>query len=45
MIKALQQEWYLKRWKYTKQKVSVDQFADQVLEIVESFCCEKHRRG
>jgi len=40
MIKALQQEWYLKRWKYTKQKISVDQFADQVLDMVEGFCCE-----
>ncbi len=41
MIKALQQEWYLKRWKYTKQKISVDRFADHVLEIVEGFCCVK----
>ncbi|WDP89991.1 MAG: TetR/AcrR family transcriptional regulator [Desulfobacter sp.] len=39
MIKALQQEWYLKRWKYTKQKITVDQFAGHVLEMVESFCC------
>ncbi len=38
MIKALQQEWYLKRWKYTKQKITVDQFADHVLEMVEGFC-------
>ena len=38
MIKAMQQEWYLKRWKYTKQKINVDQFADHVLEMVEGFC-------
>ena len=38
MIKALQQEWYLKRWKYTRQKISVDQFADYVLAMVERFC-------
>ncbi len=38
MIKAMQQEWYLKRWKYTKQKISVDQFAAHVLEMVEGFC-------
>ncbi len=38
MIKALQQEWYLKRWKYTKQKITVDQFADHVLDMVEGFC-------
>jgi len=40
MIKALQQEWYLKRWKYTKQKITVDQFTDHVLEMVEGFCCK-----
>ena len=40
MIKALQQEWYLKRWKYTRQKISVDQFTDYVLEMVEGFCCK-----
>ena len=38
MIKALQQEWYLKRWKYTKQKITVDAFTDHVLEMVEGFC-------
>ena len=38
MIKALQQEWYLKRWKYTRQKISVDQFTDHVLAMVEGFC-------
>ncbi|MCP3942693.1 MAG: TetR/AcrR family transcriptional regulator [Desulfobacteraceae bacterium] len=38
MIKAMQQEWYLKRWKYTKQKISVDKFSDHVLEMVEGFC-------
>ncbi|MCG8687515.1 MAG: TetR/AcrR family transcriptional regulator [Desulfobacterales bacterium] len=40
MIKALQQEWYLKRWKYTRQKISVDQFTAHVLEMVEGFCCK-----
>lgn len=39
MIKSLQQEWYLKRWKYTKQKICVDQFAGHVLDMVEGFCC------
>lgn len=37
MIKALQQEWYLKRWKYTRQKITVDQFTDHVLAMVEKF--------
>ena len=38
MIKAMQQEWYLKRWKYKKLKVSVDQFADHLVGLVETFC-------
>jgi AcrR family transcriptional regulator len=38
MIKALQQEWYLKRWKYTRQKIGVDEFTDYVLAMVERFC-------
>ncbi|MCG8616300.1 MAG: TetR/AcrR family transcriptional regulator, partial [Desulfobacterales bacterium] len=33
MIKALQQEWYLKRWKYTRQKITVDMFVDHVLAM------------
>lgn len=38
MIKAMQQEWYLKRWKYQKLKVSVDQFADHLIGMVATFC-------
>jgi AcrR family transcriptional regulator len=38
MIKAMQQEWYLKRWKYKNLKISVDQYADHVINMVESFC-------
>ncbi len=38
MIKAMQQEWYLKRWKYRKLNVSVDQFAEHLVGIVEAFC-------
>ncbi|MCK5540164.1 MAG: TetR/AcrR family transcriptional regulator [Deltaproteobacteria bacterium] len=38
MIKGIQQEWYLKRWKYRKLNVSVDQFADHLIGIVEAFC-------
>ncbi|MBF0204508.1 MAG: TetR/AcrR family transcriptional regulator [Desulfamplus sp.] len=38
IIKAMQQEWYLKRWKYKKRKISVDDYADYVLEFTESFC-------
>ena len=45
MIKAMQQEWYLKRWKYQKLEVSVDQFADHLIDIVESFCLVREPAG
>jgi AcrR family transcriptional regulator len=38
MIKAMQQEWYLKRWKYKKLKITVDQFADHLIGLVKAFC-------
>lgn len=38
MIKSMQQEWYLKRWKYRKLKVTVDQFTDHLIAMTESFC-------
>jgi AcrR family transcriptional regulator len=37
LIKAMQQEWYLKRWKYRRLKVSVDRYASQVIAVVEAF--------
>ena len=38
IIKAMQQEWYLKQWKYKKLKISVNQFADHIIGIVKAFC-------
>ncbi|WP_186441367.1 TetR/AcrR family transcriptional regulator [Desulfamplus magnetovallimortis] len=38
IIKAMQQEWYLKRWKYRKREIDVDAYADCVLEFTESYC-------
>ena len=38
IIKSMQQDWYLKRWKYTKRNISVDYYADYVLEVIERFC-------
>ncbi|MFH1153707.1 MAG: TetR/AcrR family transcriptional regulator [Pseudomonadota bacterium] len=38
IIKAMQQDWYLKRWKYSRRQVTIDQYADQVLEFVERYC-------
>lgn len=37
LIKAMLQEWYVNRWKYAKRNVSVDQYADFVLEFIEVF--------
>ena len=37
MIKAMLQDWYLKRWKYKRRKISVDEYADYLIEFVESF--------
>lgn len=37
VIKAMLQDWYLKRQKYAKQKVSVDRYAAFVLEFVTAF--------
>ncbi|MBU1170706.1 MAG: TetR/AcrR family transcriptional regulator [Proteobacteria bacterium] len=38
LIKAMQQDWYLKRWKYKKRNITVDEYADYVISCVTSFC-------
>ncbi|MBT4876249.1 MAG: TetR/AcrR family transcriptional regulator [Desulfobacula sp.] len=45
MIKAMQQEWYLKRWKYKKLNISVDQFAGHLMGLVEAFCLAPGQEG
>ena len=37
VIKAMLQDWYLKRSKYARRKISVDQYAEFTLQFVESF--------
>ncbi|MCL1864603.1 MAG: TetR/AcrR family transcriptional regulator [Spirochaetes bacterium] len=37
MIKAMLQDWYLKRWKYTKRKISADEYASFIIEFIESY--------
>jgi AcrR family transcriptional regulator len=37
IMKAMLQDWYLKRWKYSMRRISVDRYADFVLEFVASF--------
>jgi len=38
LIKGMQQEWYLKRWKYSKKKISPEQFTAHVIQVVDQFC-------
>ena len=38
IIKAILQDWYLKRWKYAKRNISIDQYAQYVISIVEKIC-------
>ncbi len=37
MIKALLQDWYLKRWKHLRRGLSVETYADFVVQVVESY--------
>lgn len=45
VIKAMVQDWYLKRWKYTKRQVGVDRYADQVVEMVMAYCLAQSGPG
>lgn len=38
LIKATVQDWYLKRWKYAKRRVSVDRYARRVVEAALQMC-------
>jgi hypothetical protein len=44
VIKAMVQDWYVKRWKYAKRNVSVDRYARLIVEFVESFCLSSEYR-
>lgn len=37
MIKAMLQDWYLKRWKYKKRNISVEEYATNVVDMIESY--------
>lgn len=34
LIKAMMQDWYLKRWKYQRRNISVETFALQVMDVI-----------
>ena len=40
-VKAMLQDWYLKRWKYSRRKVTVEDYADFIIDLIESFIMPK----
>ena len=38
IIKAMLQDWYLKRWKYARRNISVESYANYLISIIENFC-------
>jgi AcrR family transcriptional regulator len=45
VIKAMLQDWYLKRWKYRGRHITVDQYADFVTGVAEAFCLSSRQGG
>jgi AcrR family transcriptional regulator len=45
VIKAMVQDWYLKRWKYAQRRVSVDRYANQVVDMALAFCLNNKGRS
>lgn len=39
-IKALLQDWYLKRWKYRRRRISVEAYADFVISMISAYGVE-----
>ncbi len=44
-IKALLQDWYLKRWKYHRRKISVEAYGDFVISIIRAYGGGNPRKG
>jgi len=38
VIKAMLQDWYLKRWKYAGRNITVDQYGRFLIDFIEAFC-------
>lgn len=45
LIKAMMQDWYLKRRKYRDQGVSVEAYANQISELLQSYLLPADRKG
>jgi AcrR family transcriptional regulator len=37
VMKAMLQDWYLKRWKYARRRISVEKYAGFLIDLVESY--------
>ena len=44
-IKALLQDWYLKRWKYKRRQISVEAYADFIISMVRTYGADKTVKG
>ena len=44
-IKALLQDWYLKRWKYGRREIDVDAYADFVLSVIGTYAAPTDTAG
>jgi hypothetical protein len=44
VIKAMLQDWYVKRWKYARRQISVDNYAEFVIGFIESALNINHDR-
>ncbi|MGM0418431.1 MAG: TetR/AcrR family transcriptional regulator [Thermodesulfobacteriota bacterium] len=44
IIKSMQQDWYLKRWKYKSRQIGPDQYSDYVVAFVESFVLSEPKK-
>lgn len=43
VVKAMLQDWYVKRWKYSRRQVSVEDYADFVISFVEKAVLAEHQ--
>jgi TetR/AcrR family transcriptional regulator, cholesterol catabolism regulator len=42
VLKAMLQDWYLKRWKYSRRNIGVEEYADYVIFIIEKVILREH---
>lgn len=42
VVKAMMQDWYLKQWKYAQRNILVNEYAQFVIDVVESFILKRN---